>query len=971
MQSSTVLESEHSDVEDDQNFSSSNPQSLTKALHNRRKEYIRQRKIKIKLGTWNVAGCPGTDKDLGSWFSADPADTAGIEALNISAKDDTKPDDEAGGANDTSESRGDDGVGLYVLGLQEVVDLNMTKDYVNRTVYSETSPVEKWKVALEAALPPGYQLITAEQMTGLLLFIYASPEVAKNISNVSTKQVGTGLLGYFGNKGAVVTRLLLGDTTRLVFVNSHLASGAGSTYLERRFWDVSQVLTKTQFDPVVISGVSEDEGEAIGDEDFSFWFGDLNFRLDLPGDDIRRILTLHAQGEYDVNSSKSTLPMEGEGVFVVKGSESDDDTTTVSSLHSREQSFDTSTSLPDPDEFPEDPSQDPASLQATIDSLLPHDQLKRSMATRKVFQDGWKEGAIRFLPTYKYDVGSVHLFDSSEKQRAPSWCDRILYRTKRDIEDYKKKIIEEGESKKKDDEMKSRGLETDDDVLFSYDPENDGEDQPSTSAVYEYDEYDENEDPEPEEIITTEETIDRISLDLYESRQNVTSSDHKPIISLFTLDYDSVIPDLKAKVHAEVARELDRAENERRPGVTVVTENGTEGGANVVDLGDLAFLQKKTSSLTVANTGGVAATFAFVEKPSGDDDTEDSLHSWLKTSFDDENGSSGNSITLEPGETTTVDIDAQVSTISFLRALNDGHAKLEDVLVLRVEDGRDHFIPIHATWQPTCFGRSIDELIRVPEGGIRPFLQQKDIKGAIPYDMDVHCSAPRELFKLTEAIQTLSERCVADATMLEDMSLPGESGWPFDAETWTASVPEQDVLKSDLIQALDMDKSIFEVLPAELPSAQRLELLSSVLLLFLASLTDGLVPATLSARLATTIPSLTALPASAWPDMKAQVLDIMVSAPNHNIAFVFLTTTLARVATELIPATIESRREGLQRRLSFRKGDDDGFKKRRAREKRYAEVLAPLVFRASDKDKVARDKERTILELFLKRDAGF
>src|SRR5690606_27952893 len=72
---------------------------------------------------------------------------------------------------------GGDKVGLYVLGLQEIVDLGLAKEAYSR-VYADYSPLDKWRAALEAAMPPGYELVSAEQMSGLALLIYASPEVA-------------------------------------------------------------------------------------------------------------------------------------------------------------------------------------------------------------------------------------------------------------------------------------------------------------------------------------------------------------------------------------------------------------------------------------------------------------------------------------------------------------------------------------------------------------------------------------------------------------------------------------------------------------------------------------------------------------------------------------------------------------------------------------------------------------------------
>jgi len=48
----------------------------------------------------------------------------------------------------------------------------------------------------------------------------------------------------------------------------------------------------------------------------------------------------------------------------------------------------------------------------------------RSSKQNEVLKD-YTEGTITFLPSYKFDNGT-DVYDTSKKQRTPSWCDRIL-----------------------------------------------------------------------------------------------------------------------------------------------------------------------------------------------------------------------------------------------------------------------------------------------------------------------------------------------------------------------------------------------------------------------------------------------------------------------------------------------------------------------------------------------------------------
>ncbi|KAK3717184.1 hypothetical protein LTR37_005893 [Vermiconidia calcicola] len=939
--------------------------TLSQAVHARRAEYVRPKHLRIKIGTWNIAACKGTEKDLGGWFVEGKGVTDALAGLKVSDQEDIHRNDvpKNSGLVDredaaTQEARyvrkqctlpesdpgslpGNEEIGLYVLGLQEVVDVNSATEALRP--YTDPSVAAKWKDAMAHSLPEDYKLVAEQQLIGLYLLIYAAPDLAADVRSVSTTSVGTGLMGYMGNKGAVSARIVIGDTTRLVFVNSHLSAGADKPSLERRNWDLSQIVQRTRFEPIQDAmDLQQMIGEQIGDEDFAFWIGDLNYRLEgIPGADVRRLLMLHTRNEYDL-SQRSARKIDKEIQLATdaakRRAEFGSTTSSISSYgqaSARSSTDDARTSIESSatrtvvDEV--SASEDPTSLQTTLSSLLPHDELHQQIRARKAFHDGWREGPISFLPTYKYDVGSVGVFDSSEKKRAPSWCDRILYRTRRDKLAYEAKVREEENARKKDEEMKASGTDQagdDEEILYDYDPDADG-----INITDDYDEYDEHEGLEDGVVITKEGFEDEIQLEYYTAHQRVLSSDHKPLDAVFMLKYDAVVPELKAKVHAEVAKDLDKAENESRPNVTVVVDQHSETqteqcenhsrGFEGVWFGAVRWGQAKHRSLTIANTSRVPASFTFIERPVGAGQASGLAPHWLRLKLNDisleSSSTTSASVTVEPGETATVEVEIRVWHMSLVHDLNEGLKSLDDILVLRVEGGRDHFIPVRAKWLDTSLGRSINRLIRIPEGGIRKLQNQRPDssknKGGSERGMPepseeqepVRFSAPRELFRLTEAVEDLAARVVAewDMTASEDSSSSApwvqHLGWPFDEEAWTErSTTQWETAMSEAGNALDADLPLEASLPSELPRLQRLYVLSSLLLLFLKSLPDGIITEALWSKVENYLSDVEKNKRKpATEEQRTAIQEILSHSPSHSISFILITSMLDRISQEI------------------------------------------------------------------------
>jgi inositol polyphosphate 5-phosphatase INPP5B/F len=249
------------------------------------------------------------------------------------------------------------------------------------------------------------------------------------------------------------------------------------------------------------------------------------------------------------------------------------------------------------------------------------------------------------------------------------------------------------------------------------------------------------------------------------------------------------------------------------------------------------------------------------------------------------------------------------------------------------------------------------------------------------------------LFQLTEGIEALTERVLADENMLEGCEVPRDTpGWPFEAWKLKDTL-QREHLRSAVVAALDTNKPLLETLPVEVPALEKLEVVAETLLLFVSSIGDGgIITPTLWEAIETNMPNVASTAVESIEDVKAEVLDLLSAAPDHNIWFVFLTTTLAKLVGELNPIPAEEPDSGgsssaaaappkamggvLGRTsLGFKKavsGGEAARAKRRTRERRYAEMFGPAVVggwtKVEGKDKRTEERRRGLIEVFIRKD---
>ncbi|XP_008788687.2 type I inositol polyphosphate 5-phosphatase 2 isoform X2 [Phoenix dactylifera] len=127
--------------------------------------------------------------------------------------------------------------------------------------------------------------VVSKQMVGIYISVWVCRRLRRHINNLKVSQVGVGLMGYMGNKGSVSVSMSLFQT-KLCFVCSHLTSGHKEGDQHKRNSDVHDILQRTRFSSIL----DADQPQTIPTHDRIFWFGDLNYRLNISDAEVRELV---------------------------------------------------------------------------------------------------------------------------------------------------------------------------------------------------------------------------------------------------------------------------------------------------------------------------------------------------------------------------------------------------------------------------------------------------------------------------------------------------------------------------------------------------------------------------------------------------------------------------------------------------------------------------------------------------------
>ncbi|MEW5306934.1 MAG: hypothetical protein WDW36_009363 [Sanguina aurantia] len=510
-----------------------------------------------------------------------------------------------------------------------------------------------------------YIQVACKQMVGTYISVWARKALLPHVKGVQVAYVATGFGGYLGNKGAVAVRLRVYDSP-LCFVNCHLSSGDQEGDAAKRHADVAEILRRCAFSPTVPEAMSS----------------------------VNTALISAALGPGHWGAARALLE-QGSVIW-------------VGDLNYRLSCGD---------------DEARGLMRAgAMDALLASDELGQGMRAGRVFQ-GWKEGPVAFMPTFKYKVGTnTYLGEAAAKGLPPGSSSAAAAAAA--LSKMSTALTEEdGEE-----DEEANGTADPPSAPAASPPSGTSAPTPPTAPL-----TDPRPSPTPQLTASqppekqkrrTPAWCDRVLWvpgrglrQLAYGRAELALSDHKPVAAAFVLAAQHYNRDRIGMLLDEARKELDRHATIMRPKCSLEV--------SVLPLGRLQLGQVHRCRVVIRNVGGVEGFFHFVPPPSAkgspysmEEEEAAALPAWLSVEPAEGLVAAGSTATLEltvsgPCSTATLELTVCVeggpggSAGVLSAAAND---YLDAISILRVEDNCDMFVSLTGSYIKSSLGQDLERL---------------------------------------------------------------------------------------------------------------------------------------------------------------------------------------------------------------------------------------------------------------------
>ena len=353
--------------------------------------------IKVLTFTWNVGNAKPKAEELEHWLPQDGGhydvvvvgtqeNSAGSSSATSSRGSVTEDDDE-----DVDDEDVDGMEALQTPNGRTSSGHKGSRKLRRRSVSRQgTRELGAWEIMIADRLGDNWWCLAHATLGEMRLSVYCSLD-PESVQEVATARAATGVGGVMANKGGLVVRCVIGTTT-LAFCSCHLAAHEGAQHNRARHAMFRRILIRT-------SGRAIGGGRFKGDKkgrdldvahavDHLILLGDLNYRVDL------------SLSDWAPTQEGSANAQSSEGHNAKEAKEAKD----KGGHH--------------------------AAVRKLIDAgawkaLIAADQLQHAIGSGDAFVD-FREGEMAFAPTFKVQrrVGTDY-----KKQRTPSYCDRILWKS--------------------------------------------------------------------------------------------------------------------------------------------------------------------------------------------------------------------------------------------------------------------------------------------------------------------------------------------------------------------------------------------------------------------------------------------------------------------------------------------------------------------------------------------------------------